>query len=589
MQVNRSAPRGFAAARIAAVVIALLTLLSVACRARSQEPAPPTQPPAPAQQTQAPAQPVSSSMPTIAITWPPNGARVRIGQPFTVHTTSNDSSGIARVGYTVDGQAGETGDGAGQPIFSYSFPVTVKSKGVHTIAVAAVNRGGTKSAPAVIRVVGVNTLSDTPAADDPPTPVPQLPSSANPPPAQQPPPNQPAPPPPPSGASVSFVANPTSIQAGQCTTLRWDVDGVREIYFEGAGVTGHEERELCNLSANTTFVLHVIFQDGSARDYTASVAVTGAPPPPPPPAGGQGQQGDPPAAPTNCRVSEVTAHHVLMQWEHSGGAGGFNIYITRTQRVASAGGQARVAPVDNLNAGTRYHIDVRAFNVFGESPFNGCAVDVTTAQDGGGGGAFRVTGVTVSVDPTTYNGPCPKEFEFSGVITLDRPGTVNYHWEDSNGFTYERSNALNAGDNPLAGIRSNVSANGTGSAWIVIDSPNRLTSNRATFTATCTQDGGGVAAQPPPPPTNCRATVVGAGQVRVNWEFPQIVLAGQAPQGFRVYQGVDSREQDNLATSARSAMISGLAPGVQYHFDARAYNAAGESAADACGVDITAQ
>jgi hypothetical protein len=572
--------------KLALVVLVGLVLAFLGCRARSQAPAQPTQPAA-----QVPAQPVSSTAPTVTITWPPNGARVRIGQPFTVHATANDSSGIARVGYSIDGQASEPIDGSAQPIFSASFSVTVQTKGVHTISVAAANRAGTKSAPAVIRVVGVTALSDAPAADDPPTPVPQLPSSANPPPAQQPPSNQPAPPPPPSGASVNFFATPTNIQAGECTTVRWDADGVREIYFEGAGVTGHEERRLCDLSSNTTFVLHVIFQDGSARDYTATVTVTGGQPGDSNQGGGagQGQQGSAPAAPTNCRVSEVTAHHVLMQWDYSGNAGGFNIYITRTQRVAAAGGQARVASVDNLNAGTRYRIDVRAFNAFGESPIGSCAVDVTTAQDGGGDDAFRVTGVTASVEPTTYNGPCPKEFQYSSVITTNRAGTVNYHWESSDGFTWDRSHALNAGDNRLAGIRWNVVQSQTGTAWIVIDAPNRITSNRATFTATCAEGGGGAAAQRPPSPTNCRATVTGAGQVRLNWEFPQFLQVEQAPQGFRVYQGVSSRERDNLAPSARSAILNGLASGVQYHFDVRAFNAAGESAADACGVDITAQ
>lgn len=564
--------------RIYLILLCALAIVLYACRAHVQTAVPPAPPPA---------QPALALPPTVAITWPLNGARVRVGQAFVVHATANDLSGIARIGYAIDGQAGEPIEGNAQSIFSASIPVKLQTKGVHTIAIAAFNSAGVKSAPAVIRVVGVNTLNDAPAADDPPTPMPQLPSSAKPPPAQPPAANQPAQPPPPSDASVSFVASPPSISAGQCTTLRWDTEGIREIYFEGAGVTGHEERQLCDLTADTAFVLHVIFQDGSVRDYTAAVDVTNAPAPPP--ASGQGQQGDAPPAPSNCRVSEITAHHVLMQWNYSGAAGGFNLYVTRTQRVATADAQARVAPIDHLNAGTRYHIDVRAFDAFGESPFNGCAVDVTTAPDNGAGEAFRVTGVTVSVEPTTYNGACPKEFKFSGVITVNRPGTVNYHWEDSNGFTYERSNPLNAGENPIAGIRWNVADTRTGSAWIVIDAPNRLTSNRTSFTATCVPAGANNAAQPPPPPTACRANVTGAGQVGLRWDFPEFVQVGQTPQGFRVYQGITSREKDNIAPSVHNATINDLAPNVQVHLDVRAFNAAGESAADACAVDVTAQ
>jgi hypothetical protein len=34
-------------------------------------------------------------------------------------------------------------------------------------------------------------------------------------------------------------------------------------------------------------------------------------------------------------------------------------------------------------------------------------------------------------------------------------------------------------------------------------------------------------------------------------------------------------------------VLTNLRAGVQYHFDVRAYNAAGESRVDACNVDVT--
>ena len=40
----------------------------------------------------------------------------------------------------------------------------------------------------------------------------------------------------------------------------------------------------------------------------------------------------------------------------------------------------------------------------------------------------QVTNITASVNPTTYNGLCPKTFEFTGVITVDGPCEVTYRW-----------------------------------------------------------------------------------------------------------------------------------------------------------------
>lgn len=92
------------------------------------------------------------------------------------------------------------------------------------------------------------------------------------------------------------------------------------------------------------------------------------------------------------------------------------------------------------------------------------------------------------------------------------------------------------------------------------------------------------AAQVPPAPTNCRTRIPtsGAGQVYVDWDF-----AGQpAPSGFRIYQGTASLEK-TVGGNERSVLLSNLMRGVQYHFDVRASNTAGESRADACNVDVT--
>ncbi|NTU59730.1 MAG: hypothetical protein HGA98_01575, partial [Deltaproteobacteria bacterium] len=64
-------------------------------------------------------------------------------------------------------------------------------------------------------------------------------------------PNPPTPAPPPTPSTgISFTVDRTQIKAGECVTFRWDVEGVKEVYFyaegeswEDHGVTGHESRQ----------------------------------------------------------------------------------------------------------------------------------------------------------------------------------------------------------------------------------------------------------------------------------------------------------------------------------------------------------
>jgi len=88
----------------------------------------------------------------------------------------------------------------------------------------------------------------------------------------------------------------------------------------------------------------------------------------------------------------------------------------------------------------------------------------------------------------------------------------------------------------------------------------------------------------PLPPTNCRVRIPtsGSGQVFIDWDL----MGTTVLNGFRIYQGRTSLEA-TVGPSERSVLLSGLTRGVQYHFDVRAYNAAGESRVDACSVDVT--
>jgi len=75
---------------------------------------------------------------------------------------------------------------------------------------------------------------------------------------------------------VDFRADQPWVIAGQCTTLRWDVEGVRGVYFNGQGQPGHGSVEVCPAQTQT-FVLHVVLNSGYL-DRAITIAVFPAPP-----------------------------------------------------------------------------------------------------------------------------------------------------------------------------------------------------------------------------------------------------------------------------------------------------------------------
>jgi len=108
--------------------------------------------------------------------------------------------------------------------------------------------------------------SSLPVIDAPPTPIP-TPTFA------------PSPTPQPTATPpmyVDFRADSPWVIAGQCTTLRWDVEGVRGVYFNGQGQPGHGSQDVCPVQTQT-FVLHVVLNSGYL-DRAITVAVLPAPP-----------------------------------------------------------------------------------------------------------------------------------------------------------------------------------------------------------------------------------------------------------------------------------------------------------------------
>jgi VCBS repeat-containing protein len=86
----------------------------------------------------------------------------------------------------------------------------------------------------------------------------------------------------PAGSSnnPNFRADSYSLSPGQCTTLRWNVNNVRAVYFwDGSnqqGVGGNDSRQVCP-NSTTVYRLQVIGNDGSSNDYYQTITVSSNP------------------------------------------------------------------------------------------------------------------------------------------------------------------------------------------------------------------------------------------------------------------------------------------------------------------------
>jgi hypothetical protein len=77
----------------------------------------------------------------------------------------------------------------------------------------------------------------------------------------------------PSPPDINFRADEYTITSGNCTWLRWDVDNVRQVYLDGQGVVGHDQRQVCP-TATTVYRLRVVRLDGTEAVYPLTITVT---------------------------------------------------------------------------------------------------------------------------------------------------------------------------------------------------------------------------------------------------------------------------------------------------------------------------
>jgi len=65
----------------------------------------------------------------------------------------------------------------------------------------------------------------------------------------------------------NFRVDVNPIYLGSCTTLRWDVSNIREVYFQGSPAIGSEARQVCPRET-TTYTLRVVMTNGVEQSFT---------------------------------------------------------------------------------------------------------------------------------------------------------------------------------------------------------------------------------------------------------------------------------------------------------------------------------
>jgi uncharacterized protein YgiM (DUF1202 family) len=71
---------------------------------------------------------------------------------------------------------------------------------------------------------------------------------------------------------IMFYASNGTIHEGECVTVVWRVEGIREVYYQGEGVTGQGSRQECP-TETTTYHLQVIKLDGGIVDRYITITV----------------------------------------------------------------------------------------------------------------------------------------------------------------------------------------------------------------------------------------------------------------------------------------------------------------------------
>lgn len=227
----------------------------------------------------------SSSDTLIWIDVPINNLYLTNPQTINIEGHASSPEGIALVEVWVNGIIIEGIDtfASTESMIQYTSSFTPTDYGEYTVQVIAIGNNEVASSPDTARVIiemptPVPLDGSTPVPDDhTPTPIPEE--------------DGPTPIPPTPVPEINFWAEPGEIDAGACTTIRWEVANVSSVVFGGReqAFSGSDHFCICETS---TYPLTITYTDATTEKFYVTVNVSGScatptpvvdttPPPPP--------------------------------------------------------------------------------------------------------------------------------------------------------------------------------------------------------------------------------------------------------------------------------------------------------------------
>ena len=76
----------------------------------------------------------------------------------------------------------------------------------------------------------------------------------------------------PSASFTSTVAEGVTYPPGTCFTFYWSVTGVEAVYFDGQGVPGQGQQQVCP-AASRSYTLHIVYANTTTQDLSIPVLI----------------------------------------------------------------------------------------------------------------------------------------------------------------------------------------------------------------------------------------------------------------------------------------------------------------------------
>lgn len=196
--------------------------------------------------------------PTTWLDRPLDGTTVPLG-PVTVQAHASDADGVASFEFFVDNVLLATAPGGGGRLGEAIVGWTPTDAGTYTVRARAIDtQGHIGSEASAVVVVGELVL--TPPT---PSPTPERPSVS-----------------PPGEVQITFTADRTNLQPGECATLQWSVQGGFGVGLDGQPVEKSGQKQVC--PGETTPYRLGVDTGQTIEERVVKIVVEGAREPPPP-------------------------------------------------------------------------------------------------------------------------------------------------------------------------------------------------------------------------------------------------------------------------------------------------------------------